>query len=242
MKFCLQSAETHACKASVHVSSTRLHVRPTCAANSAIRGVSAWLKGLQQSPVHSNIPTGPALASDILRHVSHSANLLSGSGVATSCQPAAAEASTCNRVNSISMQLTSAALVEQHIQWPEGFAIPKQTTVPAYQLVGVFRAMLGCPELPQGARASSLEAKWGLLHLLLLHAAGQHQQYEQRLQGLLDRVLLKRSADKLMQASLMEEMIPKPLAVTWNSTWMCCCDNTQLVVVTGTIASVICHA
>eukprot|EP00775_Hariotina_reticulata_P005187 gene5187-5425_t len=66
---------------------------------------------------------------------------------------------------------------------PAGFAVPPDTTVPAYQ----------------AARASSLEARWGLLALTLLHAAGDNQAFQQQLQQLLDDVLLPQAAQKLQK-------------------------------------------
>jgi hypothetical protein len=56
--------------------------------------------------------------------------------------------------------------------------------------------------LPQAAKATSLEAKWRLLQLTLLHAAEQQQQFEVQLQQLLDGVLLLQAQQKLAKVRL----------------------------------------
>jgi len=55
--------------------------------------------------------------------------------------------------------------------------------------------------LPQAARASSLEARWGLLALTLLHAAGDEQGFHKQLQRLLDDTLLPQAARKLQKVT-----------------------------------------
>jgi hypothetical protein len=56
--------------------------------------------------------------------------------------------------------------------------------------------------LPQAAKATSLEAKWRLLQLTLLHAAQQQQQqFQLQLQQLLDGVLLQHAQQKLAKVS-----------------------------------------
>jgi hypothetical protein len=95
-------------------------------------------------------------------------------------------------------------LHQQHVQLPGSFVVPSQTTVPAYQLVGLFRNFLGWPNLPHGAKATSLEAKWRLLQLTLLHAAQQEQQFQQQLQQLTDGVLLPQAQQKLAKVGLLK--------------------------------------
>ncbi|KAF8063099.1 hypothetical protein HT031_003938 [Scenedesmus sp. PABB004] len=89
-----------------------------------------------------------------------------------------------------------AALHGQRVALPRGFAVPAATTVPAYQLVGVLRAHLGCPTLPQAARCSSVEAKWGVLRLAAAAARGRGE-LAAEVDALLDRVLLPVAARKL---------------------------------------------
>jgi hypothetical protein len=101
------------------------------------------------------------------------------------------------------------ALIPQAISFPADYHVPHATSVPAYQLVGVFHALLGEPELPRGARVSSLAAKWGLLHAALLRrrcsssapAAGVTDTaaaaYHAAVPRLLERTLLARVAVKL---------------------------------------------
>jgi hypothetical protein len=95
-------------------------------------------------------------------------------------------------------------LHQQHVQLPGSFTVPNQTTVPAYQLVGLFRNFLGWPNLPQAAKTSSLEAKWRLLQLTLLHAAQQEQRFQLQLQQLTDGVLLPQAQQKLAKVRSYE--------------------------------------
>lgn len=108
---------------------------------------------------------------------------------------------SCSTVIEAAVSAVDAALHQQQVQLPGSFAVPSQTTVPAYQLVGLFRTFLGWPNLPQAARATSLEAKWRLLQLTLLHAGDQEQQFQLQLQQLLDGVLLPHAQQKLAKVS-----------------------------------------
>lgn len=186
---------------------------PHCgAAAAAAAGVHDWLGQFQPQEK----ATGRSLYTQIIQHTdlvrSLSSSSHSAAGAATPDTSASSQhpsalttAGTIGNITSSSTQaalnVINAALLQQHLQLPASFSVPTSTSVPAYQLVGVFRSMLGYPNLPQAAKTSSLEAKWGLLQLALLHAAGDQQEFGQRLQQLLHDVVLPHALQRLQKVT-----------------------------------------
>lgn len=154
---------------------------------------------IQAARTYSSSCSSSLLSASSLISSSSSSSLAVDSVTATA-DPVGA-ATTRNTTSSAAIQAAASAvnavLHQQRLQLPNSFAVPSQTTVPAYQLVGLFRIFLGWPNLPQGAKATSLEAKWRLLQLTLLHAAQQEQQFQLQLQQLVDGVLLLQAQQKL---------------------------------------------
>lgn len=207
LMFCLRSSRLHACKRLNRCNDSNRHFLRACIANSETTNVASWLQVLpRQQHSQSALPV-PSLCSRILEQADVLAEQRLTSRQLAVGGPASAATLRGNSMgnNSSASNLGSHVVHEQHIQMPSSYAVPIQTSVPAYQLVGIFRAMLGHPALPHGSRSASLEAKWGLLHLLLLHAAGEQLKYEQKLQKLLDQVLLQHAANKLAQVRSYDE-------------------------------------
>uniref|UniRef100_A0A383W7Z9 Uncharacterized protein n=1 Tax=Tetradesmus obliquus TaxID=3088 RepID=A0A383W7Z9_TETOB len=166
---------------------------------------------IQAARTYSSSCSSSLLSASSLISSSSSSSLAVDSVTATA-NPVGA-ATTRNTTSSAAIQAAASAvnavLHQQRLQLPNSFAVPNQTTVPAYQLVGLFRIFLGWPNLPQGAKATSLEAKWRLLQLTLLHAAQQEQQFQLQLQQLVDGVLLLQAQQKLAKV-LANLLVPQP--------------------------------
>lgn len=199
---CLRAPQLHACRRLHNLGVSSYHPTRACLAKGVTSSVASWLHTFHKQQQHSQ---SARPICNLCFGVLEQADIQAKQGI-TPSQLAAAQAGhkgCSNMGNNHSVSpLISRVVREQQIQIPGSYTVPHQTSVSAYQLVGIFRSMLGHPSLPHGAKSFSLEAKWDLLHLLLLQAAGEQQQYELKLQHLLDRVLLHHAADKVAQVGL----------------------------------------
>lgn len=197
----LMSVAVHPCKAARALIKPPHRLVRACGAHNVSPSVSSWLQGIQQqySQQRQDVCLGILQQAEFLEQLGSSSRQLQTGGVQL--------AAVCRGISSMAspggtLGLQSSLVVQQCIDMPSGYCVPEQTTVPAYQLIGIFRAILGYPTLPRHARSSTIEAKWGLLSLLLLHAAGQQQEYQLKLQQLLDQVVLQHAANKVAQVCI----------------------------------------
>lgn len=124
-----------------------------------------------------------------MAHQAHQADMLADTAAAYSIR--AAKAVPTDLQQRITLQ-------EQQLHISSSFAASQEQSIPVHQLVAVFSSMLGSPVLPRDAtRMLTMEGKWRCLQLLLLHAAGDAEAFEQSLRAVVDYALYDSSRKAL---------------------------------------------
>ena len=166
--------------------------------HAAAASAAQWLDSFQQQ--HYNTCSIAGLSTNIIQHADslhvdkqpqHRASSNDSPSWSNLLAPPGATATTAMSapIDAATPMPGSTMLREQHFQVPEGFAVAPQATVPVHQLVAAFSTWLGAPKLPKDARMNSMEVKWRLLQLLLLHAAEDTEGFASSVQQLLGIVL-----------------------------------------------------